>query len=247
MAQRTLLQSIQNRSRLLGIQVPTVVVGSTDPTILQLLECANEEVKDVANREYEFAKLRSSVIFNYGPSVAPFNAFNLETDPLIFGYRSMVPSTFWNTTRRLPVYGPISDSDWQQMIVMQISASVDNYRINGNFVQLYSTLGVANTYSFEYLSNFAVINSAGTVLQELFAADTDLPRMPSRIFEAGLLWRWRQLKGQPYAQEFEMYEAMLKEEARNEPTSTSLKMDYGPHANNVGPNLAVAIGSWPLP
>lgn len=246
MAQRTLLQSIQSRCRLLGLSVPTVVTTSTNLTILQLWELANEEVKDHSNREYEFPKLRDTATFTYGPSVAPFNALDLESTGAVRGYRSMVPNSFWNTSRRLPVFGPVSDSDWQQMIVMQISASVDNYRVNGNFIQLYSTLGVANNYAFQYLSNFGVVDNIG-VSKELFTADTDLPRLPSRIFELGLLWRWRQIKGQPYAEEMEQYEQMLREEARNEPTSNTLRMDYGPHANNVGPNLAVAIGSWPLP
>lgn len=247
MSQRTLLQSIQSRCRLIGIPVPTSAIASTDKTVQQLVEIANEEVKDHCNREYEFKKLQSFCTFAYGPATPPYNAFNLETGSGIFGYRSMIPDTFWNSTTRLPVNGPVSDDVWRQMLVMLMSAAVDNYRVNGDFLQIYSTLSTSNNYVFEYLSNFGVVDTLGTTTKELFTVDTDLPRLPSRIFELGLLWRWRQLKGQSYAQEFEMYENMLREEARNEPTSQTLRMDFGPGNLTAGPGLLVAAGSWNLP
>jgi hypothetical protein len=247
MAEQTLLQMVQNKCQKLGIGTPLTVIGNTNPTIAQMLQCLNEEVMEVANREYDFPRLKITTTFSY-TSDANYIAVNMDT-AASFGtgaFRSFVSDTLWDRTSKLKVVGPISDEDWATMLAMTSAPSYPVFRIVGQNLLIYPTNSSAHTYACDYMSKFAVQATAAGALKESFTVDTDVPLMPTRIVLAGFEWRWRQLKGQPYAEEMRVYEQFLFNEAGREINPGRVCMHNRLDDRVAGPGLLIAAGSWNL-
>lgn len=244
MAEETLLQMVQGVCQRIGLAMPSVVATSTDQTVLQFLGIANAEVEDQVRRELNFsAFIEPNYTFTYVTN-ANWQALDLSLTPADF--RSVVAQTFWNRTLRLPVWGPVSPNQWAQMIAMGVSSAVDNYRVAGKWILIYPGPSVLQTYGFDYYSKFPV-RDAGGVSKASFTADTDTPKLPSAIVKKGIEWRWRQVKGQPYAQEQQDYEGMINNYVGRDTIPATLDMANPPNSRVAGPGLLIAAGSWPLP
>jgi hypothetical protein len=221
---------------------------STDSTIAEMVMCLNDEVGEHPNMSWDFPRLKIATTFTYSTD-ANYIAVNMDT-AASFGtgaYRSMVPRTLWNRTTRLRVSGPVTDEDWASMIAMGVAPTTDQYRVVGPNLLIYPGHTASNTYGCDYMSKFAVQATGGGSLKEFFTADTDVPLMPSRICLAGLEWRWRQIKGQPYAEEKAKWDRMLEEEANRESIPSDISMDNCSDNKMAAPGLLIAAGSWPLP
>lgn len=247
MAEQTMLQIVQDVCRRQGLQVPSVVTTSTDETVLQLWGLLNEEAEELPTRG-PWQQLRTPATFSYSTD-ANYQAFDPTT---LAGYKNIVRDTLWNETARLPVIGPVPDEVWQAMLSMSVSQAQDSFKMEQDLILIYPGHTVANDYSFRYQSCAGVLSSvlgpgSTPIYQFNFLTDDDTPRLPTRIIKAGLRWRWRREKGQPYAEEMRSYEVMIADELSLTEAASGVSMDNTRTFNNVaGPGLLIAAGSWPL-
>jgi hypothetical protein len=132
---RTLLQLCQEFSKRLAIPVPQAVTQATDAQTLQMWGLLNEGQMDLGDRAntqilvqqarqngtppgvqtpnfphagYGYANLIAGVLQEV--NTASGGSSNSVATPMP-GFKSIVQDTFWETTFRLPVYGPLTEHE----------------------------------------------------------------------------------------------------------------------------------------
>lgn len=238
---RTLLQLTQAFCITQGIPKPAAVVSSLDETVLQIWGLLNTEVMELGDRaDWTALRIRSRFQHSLG---ANYLALALSS---IAGFKGILPRTLWNESVRLPVNGPIPEAVWQQLILLEVTQSQYNFRIYNNGLYIYPETTDSSYFNMECQSNAGVLSAGGTEQVE-FLADDDVPRMPDQIVYAGLIWRWKAAKGQPYAEEQRTYELMVAKEMNRETAPGELRLDGpDPDSRIIAPGLLIAAGNWPV-
>src|SRR5580765_2705054 len=112
-----------------NVPVPTTVLGNTDTQIVQMLRLLEEEGNDLAQRgdwnalTYE-ATLTTLAAEDQGAITA------IATN----GFRTYKNGTFWDRTNKLPILGPLSDSEWQTRKAMTFTGPRYQFRFRGNHI-----------------------------------------------------------------------------------------------------------------
>ena len=98
----TLVQSVATK---IGIQRPSTVISNTATEVLELLEFAQEEGRELVKRG-DWQILRSEYTFDT-------TATETQTNFSVSDLGRFIPDTVWNRTRRLPLFGPLNSKEWQ--------------------------------------------------------------------------------------------------------------------------------------
>ncbi len=99
----TLLSIAQNACNNLGVNVPTSIIGNTDPAATRLFQMARREGANLSTRANWTALITEHVFFADGSS-----DYMLPTD-----FRSMIDDTLWDRTRFWRMRGAMSPQQWQ--------------------------------------------------------------------------------------------------------------------------------------
>lgn len=238
----SLLAIVQEECKRQGIAVPAAITASTDETVLQMWGLLNEGVQELANRGV-WAELITTKQFTHRND-ADYGALMLDSE--LPDYKWMVKDTLWNLTTRLPVPVTTDEQKWWSTINMAVAPTQFYARILGRKLFIYPA-DVTQQFKFEYVSDYPVWANDLTTAKFNFTADTDVPKLPTRIVQADLKWRWRRAKGLSYAEEFRACEGMVLEALGHDKVPQEVNMGGGRNAGKVvGPGLLVAAGNWPL-
>jgi len=221
--------------------LPTTVTGSQDDTTIQIWGLLNEGMEDISRR-FTLQQLRTRYTFNHA-GVANYIA--LDVINKLPDFKWMYTRTLWDTTSRIEVAGPLSEKEWNQLLVMLIAAARYSYRLMGNYLRIFPIPNPLDSilFAFEYQSRYPVISAAGGFLPQ-FTQDTDMPRFPSDIVLADLKWRWREAKGLPYAEQMRISEEALRQLVVREPQPDLVLDAPDPDVPLAGPGLLIPAGSW---
>ena len=233
----TCLQTIQSVAKRLGLPSPTVAVGSTDTTVLQLVELANEEGKEQAKR-YPWTVLQSEAAYT---TLAAEDQGAINTIAPGFGY--IINDTIWNRSLRRPVFGPKTPQEWQQQKAFAINGPWSSHRIKGGHLYMYPTPSAGESCYFEYVSGNWCESSGGTG-QSAFAADDDVVLLDDEIFKLGVVWRFKAMKGFEYAEDFNKYERRIADAMAKDGGKDSLNLSNTKY--DIFPGVVVPAGSWNL-
>lgn len=229
------LQIIQTVCDRIGILRPNAVVTSTDNQILQLLALSNQAGMALVKR-YPWNVLQTESTFTT-------SAVQLQgtLSSLAPGYKYITNNTIWNRTKRLPVYGSKSAQDWQEAIAMSLNSPYSQYRIRGDSLYFYPVPAAGDTCAFEYASkNWVSVNAGGT--NYLWQSDLDTPLLDEDLLIAGITWRWKQVKGLEYGEDFATYESDLVD-AMNRDGTKPIIMSSGTQYD-IAPAVIVPAGAW---
>lgn len=232
----SLLQMIQTACKRIGISSPNQAITSTDPQILQLVSICEEEGQEMAER-YPWQELQQEATFS---TVASQVQANLSS--ITIGFEYIVNDTIWNRTLRRPVYGPKSQQDWQQAKAMQINGPFNSYRIIGNVINFYPNPAAGQTCAFEYITDNWISTSAGGQ-SSTFTNDADITKLDDQVIVLGLIWRWKQVKGLDYAEDFAKYERRITDLMARNGGKPTLNMNGG-NVHDIQPVVMVPRGSW---
>lgn len=169
-----------------------------------------------------------------------------KTGAIAPGFRSIVPETFWETTSRIPVMGPLSPTEWGRVTTFGVQPTRFSYKVTNNLLWIYPYSATAR-FTFQYYSRFTVYQvppnqRAQEAQSTVFTQDTDCSLFPDRIILQDLRWRWRSTKGLPYAEDQRQVEQMILNYIARAPAPT-IALDDGPSTSIVGPGLYVAAGN----
>lgn len=233
----TLLTMVQQAALMVGITQPSVVVGSTNQQVQELLACAQEEGRKLMKRGV-WQVLRKQQLFS---AVAQ----EIQTNMIPSDYDRFVNETFWNRTRRRPLYGPMTPQEWQNLKAWTSSPVSDTFTMRGNDIYIIPTPTAGDEMAYEYVSKNWCQSSGGTP-QDEWLADTDTGILPERIMQMGIQWRYKQKKGLKFMPDYQVYETEVKQQlAGDNPLRT---VNFG-NPNWIGryPGIAVPDGSWSVP
>lgn len=215
MSMLTIIQDVADR---VGIPRPTMVVGSTDNQVRQLLAILNEEGQALSKRG-EWQGLTAQWSFNT-------TATEVQTgSPLPTDLRKMIPDSIFNRTLMRKVLGPITPQEWQALKAYPAYNRVYlAFRERGGEIIITPTPPADQEIVYEYVSNNWATDSAG-VPKSQFTADMDLTVLDEELLKLGLRWRWKLAKGLNYAEDMNTYEREVLK---------ALAFDGGSRALNMG-------------
>jgi hypothetical protein len=236
----SMLTIVQHFCRRTGIPRPTTVYGGTDPQVLQALALLEEEGNALASRHpwqaLTFEASHTSLAAEDQGAIATI-ASN--------GFRRIKNETIWNRTTSIPLYGPMDGVEWQAVKGMAATGPHYRYRIRGGKLLANPTPTAGESWYFEYASKNWITDSTGVTYRQYFGADTDLTLLEEDLLLAGLRWRWKKEKGFDYAQDFEDYEALIKDAMGGDGGKRTLSMDN--LTDDARPRVFVAAGNWSVP
>jgi hypothetical protein len=199
-----LLILLQEWTGKMGLPIPTSVYANTDAQVIQMRRLLEESLENLADRGL-WQELRKEAALVTLAAEDQGTLSSIATD----GYDYMLPYTFWDRTNKLPLVGPLDDQDWQALKAWIITGPRYQFSLREDHLYVTPAPTAGLDWRFVYKSLNTITNSAGASPSNRFAADTDLIRLPSRVVKADLTWRWKQLKGAPYAEDFETAEALI--------------------------------------
>lgn len=198
----SLLSMVQKTAKRLNLNSPSAVIGNTNKEVIQLLNLADEEGQDLAQR-YRWQRLINESTFT---TVATESQGAMTTIAgADFGW--ICNDTVWNRSRNRRMF-PVDDVQWQMLKSNTITGPDEYFRIRGNTFIVIPTMTAGHTVAFEWVSKNWCQSSGGTG-QSAWAADTDTGVLDENLMSLGLLWRFKRAKGLDYAEDFSLYEAQL--------------------------------------
>ena len=234
----TLLSIVQGFCGRTNISVPTSVIGSTDPQIVQVQRLLEEEGVDLATRA-DWQELTQQGTFVSVASEEQGLIATIADD----GYRSIKNETFWDRSSSLPVLGPLSAKEWQTLKAVANTGPRYWYRIRGGQLLMNPAPAAGLNFFFEYVSKNWILSNDGTTTQARFANDADDVLLDYDLLTMGLRWRWKKEKGFEYAEDFRTYETQVDKAMARDGGKPTLQMgDSGRW--KVRPGIFVPVGSW---
>jgi len=232
----SLLTIVQGAAKRLNLNSPSAVIGNTNKEVIQLLNIANEEGEDLAQR-HRWQRLVTESTFTSVAAESQGAITSLAgTD---FGW--ICNDTVWNRTRNRKMF-PVDDTQWQQMKSSNITGPDEYFRIRGNTFRVIPTMTAGHTVAFEWVSKNWCESSGGTG-QDAWAADTDVGRLDEKIMRQGVIWRFKKYKGLDYAEDFNQYEAMVANAMARDGAKKRLHTG-APMTTRFLDRRSISEGSW---
>jgi hypothetical protein len=117
-------------------------------------------------------------------------------------------SQLWSSSLETPLT-PISDRDeWLGLDVQSFDFVINAWIIYGNQIHVKPALAAGVTVKYFYQSHHWAQTSALVNVDE-FSADTDTFRLNNRLLKLALVYKWREMKGLPYAENMADYQDLL--------------------------------------
>jgi len=209
---------ITNACDELSLPRPSIVVSSSDQQARQLLRLANDEGRSLAKR-FGWSALTNEQTFTATATSVQVTASAIPTD-----FAWMVPDTFWNRTSRRQIFGPIDNTEWQQIQGSLVSSINPAFRIRGGTIHMTPTPTTGDTCAYEYISTKWCQSSGGTA-QTAWAADSDTGKLDESLMTLGIVWRFLQAKGLDYQGQMSNYEREVTDAILRDGSRSRLSMD----------------------
>lgn len=204
----TLLEMCTNVAQRIPLKAPTSIIGSTHPDAMLLLQLANEEGYESAQR-YTWNVLKGFHTFTTVATAAQGTA-SIPSD-----FDRFVAETFFNRTSKRPVAGPIDDTEWAEINASLLTPTDPSFIRVGTQLYVSPTPTAGDTMAYTYIKKNWICANSGTCYDS-FQSDDDEPLLNSDVFQMGILWRWKQHKGLPYEADQFTYEKWMMNRMLND-------------------------------
>ncbi len=238
----SLLTICQSVARQVAVDVPTVVIGSTDTNTQTLLSCALWSARRIW-KAHAWLSLTKEYVWATLPNVAEYA---LPDD-----YHRLAMDTAWDRSDFARLRGTLSPVEWQRLKSgsLAVANSANSFRIKPVATVMMFTLDptptTAQTLVYEYVSRHWCKASGGAEQSE-WLADTDLPIIDADLVELGTLARMLRRLGMDYQEEMSEFESELTLAAARDGggarTVSILPRDYGSEPLSSG-NIPETFGS----
>lgn len=193
----TILSVVQDVALKTGLERPTAVYSATTRDMLEMQSLIDQ----VANEIYECSGWQALARVHTITGDGNADEFDLPDD---YG-RMDVRADMWSSRWIWAITHISSRNTWLEGEVVPYTNVTGEWIIYGDQFHFRPTMASGETVKFFYISNLIVSPAAGAN-KAAFSADGDTFRLSERLLTLGLIWRWKQKKGQSYAEEMEDYQ-----------------------------------------
>lgn len=220
---------------IIGIERQVAIAAGTGGDARQLFRLCKLELSELARRT-SWNALTKEMTFTSTATTAQNTA---TPDDFLF----MVNETLYNRTQDHEVFGPISPREYQN-IVSNTAAFHGNevFRIRGKVLLIWPIATAGETYAFEYISSELATAVDGVTGKTTYLIDTDLAKLDEELIKLGVVWRWKNLKGLDYAEDFRTYEMQVANSIARDGGKRTISMD-GSRPPGV-PTIGIPAGNW---
>lgn len=226
---------------LIGIPQPSSVIGNSNPQVQELLACAQDEGFDLMRRG-TWQVLMTVKLFSAVATAVSGTNYAIQTGAVPTDYDRFVQETFWNRTRKRPLYGPVTPQEWENLVAWTSSPVVDTFRFVGSNIWIIPAPVSGDQMAYEYMSKNWCQDASGSALPE-WQADTNTGILSEDIMKLGVVWRFKQKKGLPFMADYDKWDARARQ---------ALVQDLPQRTINFGdavstgrrPGISVPEGSW---
>lgn len=224
-----------------ALPIPTVVMGTSDRQIRQIRALIEEEGRALSSRGgWQWLTFEAS--FTTTATEDQGDLRDIATN----GFLYIKNQTMWDRSTRLPIFGPLSASEWQSIKAVVSTGPRYRYRIRGNKLLVNPTPPAGSSWYFEYVSKHWILDGDSGDGKRLFTKDTDLVCLPEELVLLGVRWRWKKEKGLEYAEDFREYEMQVKDALTRDGSKPVLNMGRDP-LRELKPGIFVPSGNWEVP
>lgn len=234
----TLLSVIQSHCKRHALSVPTSVTGSTDTQIIQLWEILNDILAEMV-RESDF---NVSIRATTHVLIASQDQGAIST--IAPGFQFALLETFFDRTLKRPLYGPVSETEWEELQALPTAGTWYKYRLWQDHLWIDPVPAAPfSTIAFEYMTSYSVVN--GVTAKEATTDDADQFLFPDPIIKRGLAFYWKQIKGLPYQADEKKYYDMLTNYIARDKVKRRINVAE-PVPIDLRPGIFVPSNTWPV-
>lgn len=231
----TLLQLVRTFCARKALPRPSAVAGSSDMQVVQLQALVDKTV-DYLVENYPWQDLIREAHFT---TVAGEDQGSIATIAPN-GFTWVHGGTIYNRTLRLPIYGPITNRQWQGLKALPAVGPFYKYRIRQRRLLFNPEAIAGHECYFEYQSSLAI--RSGTLAH--YTADNDTSIFPDSLMLLGLEYYWLLEKGLDYAEQLAEFDLKAQQFAARDEVKPILSLDSD--ATDWRPGIFVPSGNWPL-
>jgi hypothetical protein len=197
-------------------------------------------VDEIVN-ESKFNVITYEAVFT---SIAAEDQGSMET-LAPFGYQFAYLETFFDRTLRRPLYGPLNETQWQEIKALPNPGPFYKFRIRQDHLLLNpAPTAPLSTLAFEYASSWAVKDASGTP-KAAITADTDTFVFPDRMLKRGLAYRWKETKGLPFQSDKDAFYNLLNNYIARDKVKMRIDVSRTKQPD-IQPGIFVPAGNWPV-
>jgi hypothetical protein len=231
----TVLSLVQDFCDKYSLPYPNALVGSTDKTIRQYRGIMMEVIRDLSEYRWEEQKVRKT-----WTSIAGSDQGTLMS---IFGpdYISLIAESVWNNTRKMKIYGPLSEQVWQALKVLPNAGPEYQCWISQGHLYVSPDLVAGNELAGIYTTSYVVLG-ANNVAKARVTVDNDVLLFPDVVVLRAFEWKWQKVKGLPDWQDsYNDYMTLL---ARNVVKDSAGRLSLDRPHRSPRPGIVIPAGSW---
>ena len=229
------LTLIQASAKRLGLNNPASAYNSSDVQVVHLVALAQEEGIELARR-HPWQSLTKEKTFTCTAAAA-------QTGALASDFDRFVDESFYNRTKKRPVFGPISPQDWQFTQAVVASTLLESFRVRGDSVLITPTPNGTDSYAYEYITTQWCQSSGGTA-QSAWASDTDTGVLSEELMTLGVIWRFLRVKGLDFAEAMRTYELQVADKFGRD--GGRRRLNFGTRTTHAARAPFIQEGSWNL-
>lgn len=241
----SLLTICQDAAGRLGLEELNSIASSSNQTARRLRRAANASGRALARRA-NWQLLRKEHTF------LTVDSGNLQTNATLPNdYDRYVQETGYNRTSSRPLSGPLTAQEWQAYkATIGSLAPTDSFYIRGNQILMAPIPNAGDEVAFEYMSKWWVDSGPtpdGVGEADRFSTDLDEALLDEEMMILDIMWRYKQSRGLPYAEDFRSAELMILDRISQDGVGQR-RMDMLQRNRRMRPMPpAIPEGSWNLP
>jgi hypothetical protein len=167
----------------------------------------------------------------------------LISDILGSDVRSIVTESGWNNTRRMRIFGPVSDAMWQALQVLPNAGPEFQSWIAGGRLYVSPAPAYGEELSYIVQTKNLILSSDGVTTLEALASDADTFLVPDIVVQLGLQYVWSKQKGVAGWEDTynDFIDAVARNKVKDGAATLRLDLDSSP---TIRPGIIIPAGNW---
>jgi len=239
----TLLELIKEVCRRSNILIPSIAVTSQDKQIQQMIGIANQLLEDLAITRKQWTSQVRTKSWTSIATPAQFADIKAECS----GFIDIIKDTFYDSSSRLNIIGPMSDAQWRQAQSITYASAYWAYYINAGALYIYPTPAAGHALSFDYKSMNLVKDADTSEFKLYFTKDTDTCVLDDALLISGIKAMWREVKGLAFGADRDHFESLCRALQSVDGNKKEITMHGGATQEGfVRPGIIIPDSNWPL-